>query len=160
KEVLERNIHTASIGRTSPRTGQFQASGTIPAEMRASVNEGEAPEIDKLIESALGSKRQITASVTTRIDGEDANTADELLIEDLDITRFNVGDIVMVKEPGAYHVSPITEVDDTPGSAKIKLLVPKPVGVFSEGVVIAKSTIYTVADSGHPSLSVTKYLEG
>src|SRR5690606_21261758 len=113
KEVIERNIFTSSVGRTSPRTGQFQASGTIPTEMRANSTEGAAPEIDRLLESALGTKRQITAETTTRIDGEDANTDSVLLIDDLDIGRFNVGDIVMIKEPGAFHVSPIESIDDT-----------------------------------------------
>lgn len=159
KEVLERNIFTASVGRTSPRTGMFQASGTVPVEARANSTEGSAPEADKLLESAFGTKRQITAETTTRIDGEDANTDSILLIEDIDIGRFNIGDIVMIKQSGAYHVSPISAVDDTPGDAKITLLIPKSSGVFSPGVVISKSTIYTVADSNHPSLSISKYLE-
>jgi hypothetical protein len=159
KEVIERNIFTSSVGRTSPRTGQFQSSGTIPAELRANSTQGAAPEFDKLIHSALGTKRQITSEVVTRIDGEDANTATVLLIDDLDINKFTVGDIVMVKEAGAFHVSPITIVDDTPGDCKITLLVAKPSGVFSPGVTIAKSTVYTVADAGHPSLSVSKWLE-
>lgn len=160
KEILERNILTQSIGKTSPRVGMFQSSGSLPTEMRASSTQGNAPEIDKLVETALGLKRQITSEVTTRVDGEDANTDDILLIEDIDITKFNVGDIILVKQAGAYHVSPISAVDDTPGDSNITLLIPKPSGVFSAAVVIAKTTVYTVADDGHPALSITKWLKG
>lgn len=160
KEVIERNIFTSSIGKTSPRTGMFQSSATVPVEMRANSVEGSAPEFDKLLHSALGTKRTITSEVTTRTDLEDANTESILLIEDIDITKFHVGDIILIKETGAYHVSPIKEVDDTPGDAKLELVIAKPSGVFTPGVKIAKSSIYTVADSGHPSLSISKYIEG
>lgn len=165
KEVIERNIFTSSIGRTSPRTGMFQASGTLPAEMRANATEGAAPEIDKLMLSALGARRQILSNVTTKSDdgegeGGPENTGSVLQIDDLDINKFTVGDIIMVKEPGAFHVSPIESIDDTPGSCTITLLIPKPSGSFSPGVVISKATNYTVADAGHPSLSVSKYIEG
>jgi hypothetical protein len=156
KELLERNIFTSSIGKTSPLTGQFQVNGAIPTEAKASSVEGAAPEIDALIRSALGTRRQITAEVTTKASG---NTDDDLQIEDADIADFTVGDIVLVKESGAYHVSPISAVDSTGGAAKITLLIPHPDGNFSNSVVIAKSTVYTVADSAHPSLSISKYLE-
>lgn len=154
KEVINRDILTKSVGMVSPRTGQFQATGTIPTEFRAAETEGGAPEMDLLLKSALGTQRQITSEVTT----ETGNTVDRLEIADIDITKFNVGDIIMVKEAGAYHVSPIKTVDETPAAAFIELEVPA-ANAFSDNVVIARSTIYTVADSGHIPLSVTKWIE-
>lgn len=156
KELLERNIFVASVGKTSPRTGIFQAAATIPVEMRASSTEGAAPEFGVLVESALGEKHQITSNVTTKSSG---NTGSVLQIEDIDITKFDVGDIVFIKQSGAFHVSPIIAVDDTPSTANITLLIPKPSGSFSNSVVISKSTTYRVADDGHLPLSVSKYLE-
>lgn len=157
KELLERNIFTSSIGKTSPRVGMKQVSGTIPVEARAHSTEGAAPEYDALMRSALGSKRTISTTTTTKASG---NTASVLQIEDADISKFNVGDIIMVKMDDAYHVSPISAVDDTASSANITLLVPHPSGDIDDSVVIAKSTTYIVADSGHPSLSISKYVEG
>lgn len=157
KEVIERNIMVPSVGRTSPRTGQFQSTGAIPTEMRANSVQGNPPETDKLLKSVLGQRRQVLSDVTS---SNDTHTNSIIYIEDLDIGKFEIGDIVMVKEAGAYHVSPITAIDDTLGSANITLLVPKPTGVFSPQVVIAKTTVYTVADAAHPSLSISKWLDG
>lgn len=156
KELLERAVFTASIGKTAPRTGQFQVTGSIPTECRAHSTEGNAPEYDALMRSALGGRRQITTTTTTKATG---NTGSVLQIQDADISKFAVGDIVLVKEAGGFHVSPISARTTGTGTATITLLVPKPSGSFSNSVVIARSTIYTVADSGHPSLSISKYIE-
>jgi hypothetical protein len=156
KELLERNIFTSSIGKTAPRTGQFQVTGTIPVEARANSTAGSAPEYNALMKSAMGTSRSIGTTTTTKT----GNTGSVLQIQDADISKFAVGDIILVKESGAYHVSPITAVDSTGGAANITLLAAKPSGSFSNSVVIEKSTIYNVADSGHPSLSISKYIDG
>lgn len=156
KELIERNIYNGSIGMTTPRTGTKSVTGTLPVEARAGAAAGDAPEFDALMQSALGTKRQITSVVTTKASG---NTSSTLEIEDADIGDFNVGDIVMVKESGAYHVSPITAVDTTSSAAQITLLVSHPDGAMSNSVEIEKVTNYTVADSGHPSLSISKWVE-
>lgn len=156
KELLERNIFTGSIGMTSPRTGQFQVTGSLPVEARASSTVGGAPEFDALIKSALGDKRTISTTTTTKASG---NTATVLHIEDADISKFAVGDIVMTKKSGAYHVSPITAKSTGAGTATITLLIPHPDGDHPDSVVIEKATIYTVSDDAHPSLSISKYLE-
>jgi len=157
KELLERNIFTSSIGKTSPRVGQTQSSGTIPVEARAFSSEGVAPEYDKLMQSAFGNKRTIATTTTTKSSG---NTATVLQIEDADIGKFNVGDIVMVKQAGAFHVSPILSKTTGTGTATITLLVAHPSGDMTDSVVVSKSTTYVLADSGHPSLSISKYIEG
>jgi hypothetical protein len=150
KETIERNIFTSSIGKTPPRTGQFTASGSMPVEARANSSEGTAPEYDKLMRSGMGTRRQLASAVTTLT----GNTSSVLKVTDASL--FSVGDIILVKEAGAFHVSPISAVDT--GTDEITLLVPG-ASAFSNGVVIAKHTTYTVADSGHPSLSISRYLE-
>lgn len=157
KELLERNIFTSSIGKTTPLTGQFQVSGSLPVEARAYSTEGTAPEYDGLIRSAMGTRHQIATTTTTKSSG---NTATVLQIEDADISKFAVGDIVMMKQSGAYHVSPITAVVTTGGSATITLLIPHPSGDHTDSVVVSKSTTYQLANSGHPTLSISKYVEG
>lgn len=157
KEVLERDIFTGSIGKTSPRTGMFQVSGSLATEARASSAAGGAPEIDLLMRSSLGSRRQITTTTTTKASG---NTASVLQIEDADISKFNVGDIVMTKAAGAFHVSPITAKSTGTGTATITLLVPHPSGDHPDSVVVEKATTYICHDDAHPSLSISKYVAG
>lgn len=156
KELLERNIFTGSIGKVTPRTGTKSVSGAVPVECRAFSVEGSAPEYDKLMQSAFGTKRQNTTLVTSKATG---NTSSILQIQDADIAKFAIGDIVLVKQAGAFHVSPITARSTTATAASITLLVPHPAGAMSASVTLAKFTTYTVAQSGHPSLSITKYVE-
>jgi hypothetical protein len=153
KELLERNVFTGTIGQVTPRTGTRSVTGTIPTECRANSTEGSAPENDKLLKSGLGTKRQNTTNITTKT----GNTGSVLQVQDADISKLNIGDIVLVKQSGAFHVSPISARVTTSGSATVTLLVPKPSGSFSDNVVVAKFTTYTVAESGHPTLSITEY---
>lgn len=156
KEVLERNIFTSSIGKTSPLTGQFQVNGAVPVEARANSTAGGAPEFNNLIKSAMGNRRQITTTITSKSSG---NTASVIQIEDADISKIAVGDMVMIKMSGAYHVSPITAVDATEGAANITLLVAHPSGDITDSAVIEKATTYYLADSGHQALSISKFIE-
>ena len=150
KQLLERNVFTASIGQTAPRTGMFEVSGALAVEAKAAQAEGAAPQFDELMRSALGARRQLAAPVTTG----SGNTASVLQIADAN-EDFAVGDIVLVKEDDSYHVSPVSAVT----SSSITLLVPAG-SPFSNAVVVAKHTTYVCADSGHPSLSISRYLEG
>lgn len=156
KELLERNVFSGTIGKVTPRTGQSSVSGAIPTECRALSTEGGAPEYNSLLKSAFGNRRQNTTNVTTKASG---NTGSVLQIEDADISKFNVGDIVLIKQSGAYHVSPIVSKTSGAGTASLTLLVAKPSGSFSNSVVISKFTTYTVAESGHPTLSITKFID-
>lgn len=149
KQLLERNIFTSSVGQTSPRTGQFEVSGALNVEAKAAQAEGDAPEFDALMRSALGSRRQLASPVTSGT----GHTTSQINITDAD-ESFAVGDIVLIKEDDAFHVSPISTVT----SSAITLLIPA-ASPFSNAVVVAKHTTYGVADAGHPALSVSRYLE-
>jgi hypothetical protein len=156
KSTLTRNIFTSSIGETTPRTGEFTVTGTLPTEARAHSMEGHAPEYDVLMTSAMGNKRQSSSVITTKATG---NTGAILQIQDADISTFALNDIIMVKEAGAFLVSPISAISTTTGAASITLLVPRATGNFPASVTIAKYTTYTPADSGHPAFSVSRYFE-
>ena len=153
QELLAREVFTGSIGKTQSRLGTRSSSGALPVEFRAGETEGAAPEADKLYTSALGSKKQVAA-----ITSGTGHTASQINIEDADISNFSQYDIVVVKEVGDYGISWVSAVDTTPGSANITLgaaLGSAP----SDNVELAAMTQYCTADSGHPSLSVTKYIE-
>lgn len=154
KELKERNILTGSIGSVTPRVGQRSVSGSIGLEFKANGTVGEAPEYDPLLLSSMGAKRQLTGAVTTKT----GHAVAQVEIEDADISKFVIGDIILIKESGAYHVSPITAIDTTVGAANITLLVAA-ASAFSDNVVIEKFTTYIVKNDSHPTISITKYLE-
>ena len=158
KELLERNNLNASIGKSTPRTGMKDVTGTIPVEAKSSGTEGEAPEYGLLIESALGAKRQVTTTTADDTDAGGPHTTTRIYLADTDTGKYKVGDIVQVKVSGAHHVSPITAVVDTAGDVHIDLLVAA-ASAFTDGDVISAVTTYLPANSGHPSFSVTKWME-
>ena len=153
QELLQREIFTGSIGKTQSRLGTRSVSGAMPVELRSGDTEGAAPEADKLYTSALGGKKT-RAAVTTGT----GNTDTVLQIDDLDISEFSVYDIVLVKEAGSFELSWVSAVDTTPAAANITL--GKQLGFTpSDNVEIAAVTQYSTANSGHPALSISKYIE-
>lgn len=158
KETLDRAIFNGSIGKSTPRTGTRTVSGALPVEMRASSVEGGAPEYDALMRSALGSRRQATATTADDTDSGVPHTASRIYFLDTDASKYQVGDIVTIKVPSAYHTSPVVAVSNAPGSVYIDLLVAAS-APFVDGVVVAPVTTYVTANSGHPSLSISKYVE-
>lgn len=153
QELLQREIFTGSIGKTQSRLGTRSVSGAMPVELRSGETAGDNPEADALYTSALGAKKQ-RAVVTTKT----GNTSTQLEIEDVDISEFSKFDIVMVKEAGSFEVTWVSEVDTTGGAANVTLgqaLSFTP----SDNVEIEAVTQYSTANSGHPSLSISKYIE-
>lgn len=158
KELLERNIFNGSIGKTTPRTGTRTVTGAMPVEMRASSTEGAAPEYDALMRAALGSRRQVTTTSADDTDAGGPHTTSRIYLLDADASKYTEGDIVTVKVAGDYHTSPISAVSNTPGDVYIDLLVAAD-AAFTDGDSIAAVTTYVTSNSGHPSLSISKYLE-
>lgn len=158
KELLERNIFNGSIGKTTPRTGIRTVTGAMPVEMRAASTEGAAPEYDALLRSALGSRRQVTATTIDTTDSGGTHTTTRMYLADTDASKYNVGDVVTVQVAGAYHTSPVTAVSNTAGDVYVDLLVAAD-NAFTNGDVIAAVSTYVTANSGHPTLSISKYIE-
>jgi len=158
KDLLERNIFNGSIGKTTPRTGTRSVTGAMPVEMRASSTEGDAPEYDALMRSAMGSRRQVTATTADDTDAGGPHTTTRIYLLDADASKYSVGDCVTVQVTGDYHTSPVTAVSNTPGDVYVDLLIAAD-NAFTDGDVIAAVSTYVTADSGHPSLSISKYVE-
>ena len=153
KELLERDIFNGTIGKLTPRTGQKSVSGAMPVEMRAGETEGSIPEWDLLMRAAMGARTQITASTS-----KTGHTTTVIQIEDADISKYQVNDVVMIKEAGAFHVSPVSAVDTTASAANITLAIAMD-SAPADNVEVSASVQYRVANSGHPSLSISKYVE-
>jgi hypothetical protein len=156
KELLSRKNLNNSIGQSTPRTGMKSVSGSIPVEAKAMGTAGSEPQYGPLLKAAMGAVRQNTTVVTTKASG---NTATVLQIEDADISKFTVGDMILVKQSGAYHVSPVTAKTTGAGTATITMLVAHPSGDCTDSVTIEKFSTYYTANSGHPTLSISKYVE-
>lgn len=158
KELVERNIFNGSIGKSTPRTGTKSVSGAMPVEMRAAATEGAAPEFDKLLRSALGSRRQASATTINNTDSGGTHTTTRAYLPDAAANKYFVGDCLTVKVTGAHHTSPVIAVSNTAGNVFVDFLLPAS-APFANSQVIAAVTTYVVANSGHPSLSISKYLE-
>lgn len=159
KETLERNILNGSIGKSTPLTGTRSVSGAMPVEMRANSTEGDAPEYDALMRSAMGLRRDVTTTTIDDTDSGGTHTTTRAYLADADAGKYEIGDIITIKQAGAYHTSPITAKSDTPGDVYIDILTPAD-SAFTDGEEIAPVATYLTADSGHPSLSISKYIEG
>ena len=155
KELVERNILTRSIAQQIPRTGIKTATGSIGVEWKASGTTQNEPEYNLLYKSLLGGHKEVT-EITTKT----SNTANVLNLEDVDVAKLAVGDVVLVKEAGEFLVSPIKEVDTTTGDANITLLLSKKTaGSFSDNVVISKVQVYRGENAGQKYLTISSWLD-
>lgn len=139
RDIIERNVLSSTIENVATRLGMKNVSGNIPVEFKAGAVAGSEPKETVLYESLLGGKRS-AVTVTTKATG---NTASFLAIEDADIAKFKVGDMVLVKETGLYEVRPVTAVTTTIGAAGLTLLLALENGAPAASVVLeAFSTFY------------------
>jgi hypothetical protein len=157
KELIERNIIRGGIGRVLPRTGMKSMTGSIAVEARASATAGAEPEAALLFESAFGGVRSLSSTITIGAAQEDSVTIGT------NAASFAAGDIVMIKDTNSgstgYHITPITAVNLNGTNAdSLTLLVPAE-NAPSNGSVIEKFTTFFGTDDGHPSLTVTEFLE-
>jgi len=153
KELLTRSNRTSTVETVAALLGTKSMSGSVPVELKSAGVEGNAPEAGVLWEALLGGKRTGTVSTT-----KTGHTTSRLEIEDADISKYSVGDVITVKESGAHHTSPVTVVDSSIGAAYVDLLVPA-AGAFTDNVDIAAFTTY-FHQSDAPTLSITNYLAG
>lgn len=148
REVLEQKVLGLGLAAKKGRLGLASAEGEFKSFLKAGSTAGSAPECDVLLESLFGSKRSKAEATSTT-----ANTAS--LIKLASTTGFNVGDIVVVKEAGKYHASPIKAVvTDTSIELLIAMDAPP-----ADGVKVAAFLTYVPTNSGHSSFSVSKYVE-
>ena len=148
RETLERNVLGTGLGKIANRTGLKSVAGSIPVELRAGSTEGSEPEYHVLLESLLGGKKTV-ASITTGV----GHTASVIAIADT--STLSVGDIVVVKNAGSFHTSPIKAITS---NESIELLVPC-AAAPADNVELAAFINFYAAETGHSDFSVSKYVE-
>jgi len=149
KELKERGILTSGYTAARPRVGQKSVSAAINTEMRASGLEGGQTDFHQLLKGLLGGNRSLAARETS------GTTHTTSLINFADTSNFEVGDIVVVLESGAHHISPIISIVT---NTSITLLVAAS-GAFSDAVEVAKYQTYYPSNtlSDYPTLSLSFY---
>ena len=157
REVVERALLNASPGAETPRMGKKSVSAAMQVEARGSGTEGADVDHGAAIEAALGATREISTTTTSK---NTAHTSTKIYIEDADISKFNVGDMVVVKQSGAHELRPISAKDSTGGAAYIQFPFALDNGAPSNSVVLSKAKTWLTAASGHPSLSLTSFWGG
>lgn len=153
RELIDRDLLDASPGKVTPRLGTKSAAGALPVEWRGSGVEGGATDFDSLLKGALGASRVIATQSTTKA----GNSSTVLQIEDADIGKYSVGDIVVVLESGAHDARPISSITTGAGTATITFPFALDAGAPADNVVISQSQMYLTAATGHPSLSATYF---
>lgn len=140
REELTRDTLSGSVESEASRVGIAEVTGSIPVEYKASATEGDAPQsMDVLLRSLLGGKRQITSDQTS------GTTHTSTVINFADTSAFAVGDIVLVKEAGAFECRPILSIQ---ANVSITLAFALANGAPSDSVVIAQLTTY-YSDTGN-----------
>jgi len=155
KENLERAVITDTLGKSKPLSGMHNFAGNVSVEAKAGDTEGEAPEYAPMLKTICAEK--LLASAVTSKAGTPTTT--EIPIEDADISSFAINDIVLIKESGAYHVSPIDSIVSTVGSATITLKYAAD-SAFTSGVTIAKFANYQPINEGHDTISIFREQSG
>lgn len=145
REELTRDILSGTVETEASRVGIAEVTGTLNVEYKASATEGAAPQsLDVLLKSLLGGKRQITSAQTS------STGHSSTVINFADASDFSKGDIVLVKEAGAYECRPISAVDATSITFPFAL----ENGAPSDAVEVAKVTTYYHDAKNAPSFSV------
>ena len=141
REVLERDNLSSTLESEAARVGMTEVAGSIPVEFRASSTEGAAPQaLDILLRSTLGATRTAATETATGATSTVITFASH---------PFLVGDMVMVKESGAYEVRPISAVDATTITFPFAL----DNGAPSATVVVAACSTYYHDAGNAPSFS-------
>jgi hypothetical protein len=154
REAVSRNNLTSTIEEVASRVGMSNLTGSVSVEFKASSTAGNAPREAALYKSLLGDFKTSNASTT-----KTGNTSTVIQIEDADIGKYAANDIILIKQPSAFEMRPISAVDSTPSAANITLKFALDNGAPIDEVVIEKFTKYFHSE-GAPTLSVTDYVGG
>lgn len=150
RETKSRNRMTGDRIAKDLRLGKKDASSNVPVEFKAGSNEGDVPKWTLLLEALGMSVDTMSSSVTS---GSGHTTT---VINVSDTSEFSENQIVMIKEAGAYHVTPIKNiVTDT----SFEMVVPM-ASAPADSVVIAKGSTFKLDKTVNKTVSLTKIYEG
>jgi hypothetical protein len=156
RDIIDRQVLTSTIENVASRVGMKNVSGNLPTEYKAGSVAGAEPRESILFESLLGGKRS-SVTVTTKATG---NTSTSLAINDADISKFAIGDCVLVKVANKYEVRPISAVVTTTGSATITFPFALTNGAPSGATAIEAFSTFYHDSNAYPSFSTSYYVAG
>lgn len=152
RDVIERNTLSNSIESVEPRLGNKNVSCAFSLEYKAGATAGAVPRGGSVYKNLLGAVRTVGTTSTSKSSG---NTTTFIAIEDADISKYNKGDIILIKKAGDYMPTPIASVVSTPGSAGLNLPFALP-SAPGHSQTIEKLTTYYHSSAEVP-LSVTSF---
>lgn len=148
-EVLENAEIRASIGASKPIQGLEQPAGNLSHYLKHSGVEGQAPEFNLLLKSLFGTEtvnstqRTTTSSSTTSLVKLGAGGSD-----------FSRGFAILIKDgTNGYSIRPVHSVSTNDLTLGFALA-----NAPASGIGVGKCINYTPANSGHPTLTVHRYL--
>lgn len=154
-DTLENAELKSSIGKSKSIQGLEQPSGSLSHYVYHSGTEGAAPEIDLLLECALGDK-SIASTQYDTVSSSTAGTAAAAAVINVDTgegSTFEVGESLLIKDStNGYSIRPIASISSDALTLGFNLT-----AAPASGVNLGKAVLYKPADSGHPSLSVWDY---
>lgn len=151
KDLLEKDELGQGLSASKSLTGLETVTGAMSVYAKANGIEGTQPEIGPMLESGMGSVR---LQNTQNLDHTSATSTTTVL--EFDTTpEYEVGDVVLVKTAGAYEVRPVIAVGANNITLKYALSTAP-----ADATVIGAVCTYVPTDSGHPSYSINKYVEG
>jgi hypothetical protein len=100
RESIERSVLSNTVESEAPRVGLPDISGSLPTEFKSAATEGAAPRATVLWKSLLGAKRNASAA---EVDTGSTTTVINLV----DASGINPGDILLFKKAGEYAVRPV-----------------------------------------------------
>lgn len=137
REQLDRNVLTDTVEKIKSRVGAKDVTFNFKTELKAGDAEGEAPRSDVAWRALLGGQRQLLAAITS----DTGHTTTNIKIADADFAKLEVGDVVTIKEAGAFWITAVEAIDETPGSGNFDIFPAMP-SAPSDNVEISKHTTY------------------
>lgn len=153
--TLENAELKSSIGSSKVIQGLEEPNGTVSHYMYHSGVEGQAPEMDLLLEGAFGGKSVASTEYDTVV-GSTAGNATTAAVVNVDAgegATFERGEALLIKDgTNGYSIRPIESIATDALSLGFNLS-----NAPGTGVNLGKAVLFKPADSGHPSLSVWDY---
>lgn len=162
RELIERAARNGSIGKSSGLMGQRSVTGSVPVEFKAGESAGAAPEYSLLLKGALGSMRAQVSDLTASDEDGGSHSSSRICLGNADKDKVKKGDVIHIVRGGADadHIAAVVAVSNADGSVHVDVSPALASGSFKDGDVIKGFTTYACANAGHPSLSLTKEVDG
>lgn len=150
-ETLENAELRASIGRAKPILGLESPTASLSHYLKGSGTEGQRPAYAPLIKSAFGDEELNATEYST----DTGSTTSVIVVPTGDGANFLRGEGLLIKDSAnVWSIRPIESVSGDNLTLAFNLD-----NAPAAGVDLGKAVKYTVADDGHPSLSLW-YFQG